>query len=124
MVELDASSSEDDETYCAHRAQALFGKFSYHNIRDSFKPTGEAEAWVNTFNQLHAASFEYAEQWDQFMTLSTGLYTPYLGKHLARFKEKGIPYKAYEYTNPLDGELMYVLMTYNTATGNVIHFSW
>ena len=53
-------------------------------------------------------------------TLSTGLYTPYLGKHLARFKEKGIPYKAYEYTNPVDGELMYVLMTFNPSTGNVI----
>ena len=67
MVELDASSSEDDETYCAHRAQALFGKFSYHNIRDSFKPEGEAEAWVKVFNELHEASFEYSEQWDQFM---------------------------------------------------------
>ena len=51
----------------AHRAQALFGTFSYHNIRDSFKPEGEAEAWVKVFNELHEASFEYSEQWDQFM---------------------------------------------------------
>ena len=54
------------------------------------------------------------------MTLSTGLYTPYLGKHLARFKEKGIPYKTYMYENPWDNEIMYVLMTYNPSTGNVI----
>lgn len=69
-MELDedpSTSSLDSSSYCAHRAQALFGTFSYHNIRDSFKPEGEAEAWVKVFNELHEASFEYSEQWDQFM---------------------------------------------------------
>ena len=48
------------------------------------------------------------------------VYTVDLSKHLQRWSAEDTPYRAYHYTNDLDGEPMYVIMTYNKATGNVI----
>jgi hypothetical protein len=60
------------------------------------------------------------QAWNQFMTLNTGLYTSSLDTHLKNWKKLGVKYKAHKYTNPLDGESMFVLLTYNPNTGNVV----
>jgi hypothetical protein len=47
----------DGSGYCAHRAEGQCGPISYHNIKDSFEPQGEAENWIAEFNVHHQASF-------------------------------------------------------------------
>jgi hypothetical protein len=122
--EYAGTSMNEEGEYCAHRAQATVGPMSYHNIKDSFEPQGMAEEWIETFNSHHTSSFSEDgsnQQWNQFMTLNTGLYTLSLDTHLKKWKEAGtVKYKAHRYVNPTDGELMYVLMTYNPSTGNVM----
>jgi len=113
----------DGDGYCAHRAEGLAGPISYHNIKDQFEPKGKAEEWIEVFNTHHEDSFAVEgsnQDWNQFMTMNTGLYTYSLDIHLTKWKSLGVKYKAHQYINPTDDELMYVIMTYNPSTGNVI----
>jgi hypothetical protein len=117
------NAKADGDGACAHRAQGQAGAISYHNIKDQFEPKGMAEAWIETFNTHHEYSFDIDngnQQWNQFMTLNTGLFTMSLDTHIRKWKKNGVKFKAHKYVNPADSEVMYVLITYNPSTGNVI----
>lgn len=54
------------------------------------------------------------------MANSVAYYTPFLQKHLARWIEKDLPYRAHYYTNYADSLRMLVLLTYNPNTGEIV----
>ena len=134
-------TNSSSDYICATRAQGMASHFSFHNIRDDFEPKGVAEHWIQKINHAHGTfnrsmgrgygllggstspTTEHSgEKWDEFMSLSVGLFMPDLSQLLARWKANTLAYRARTYVNSVDGVQMYVLMTVNRFTGAVMEF--
>ena len=102
-------TNSSSDYICATRAQGMASHFSFHNIRDDFEPKGVAEHWIQKINHAHGTfnrsmgrgygllggstspTTEHSgEKWDEFMTLSLGLFAPDLSAHLERWKSNGL----------------------------------
>ena len=93
---------------------------SLFSIKDMFEPQGDAEKWIDRFNEAHEKTFSDHKSWDAFMSFSISYFTPYLKDHFVRWVKNGLPMRAHFYKNAADEEQMYVIMTYNPNTGEIV----
>lgn len=117
-----------NETYSNRKAEcasrqllSTLGGWGMHYFTSHVTEEGDipVSAWVDEWNELHAASLADGT-WNTWMAQSVTFYTPFLSPFIKRWDDGSVRWQGRRYVSELDGETLYSAFVAVPHSGHMI----